>query len=171
MKLEHQIRAFEQLLAQYDGTIPLHRFLVTYFKKNKQMGSSDRRWASRYVYSFFRLGKALKKEEQTRRLAVADFLCNTTASLVIEKYLPQLLEQINLPVSAKITLVTDVYPDFKLTDVFPFSAHLSPEIDQEAFLNAFFIQPDLFIRVQEKHAATVLKTLKNAEVPVETLLR
>ena len=59
MRVEHHIRAFEQLLSSYDGMLPLHRHLFTYFKKNKQMGSSDRRWATRYIYSFFRLGKAL----------------------------------------------------------------------------------------------------------------
>ena len=169
MKIEHQIRGFEQLLLQYDGSIPLHRFLVAYFKKNKQMGSSDRRWANRYIYSFFRLGAALKKEEPTQRLAVSDFLCNTTPSLVTERYLPQLTEQINLPLAAKLTLVKDLYPAFKLSDVFPFLEYLSPEIDSEAFLSSFFIQPDLFIRVNEKHSLSILETLKNAAITVRDI--
>lgn len=78
MKVHHHIRAFEQVLASYDGKLPLHRHLVVYFKQNKQMGSSDRRWASRYIYSYFRLGKALSDLPAIARLAVADFCATMT---------------------------------------------------------------------------------------------
>jgi len=81
MRVEHQIRAFQQIFKSYDGLMPLHRFLFGYFKRNKEMGSSDRRWATRYIYSFFRLGKALPDADQILRLAVADFLCSQTMSL------------------------------------------------------------------------------------------
>ena len=170
MKIEHQVRAFEQILNSYDGLLPLHRFLVTYFKRNKKMGSSDRRWASRYVYSYFRLGKALSNTDKVERLAVADFLCNTTGSLVIDTHLPQFKEQVNLPVKAKLTLVMDLYPEFKLEEVFPFSpALLSETIDKEAFYTSFFTQPDLFIRVQKNHSLKMLNMLKDAGVLVHDL--
>lgn len=169
MRIEHQIRAFELILNSYDGSMPLHRFLVNYFKQNKQMGSSDRKWASRYSYSFFRLGKALSKETKVQRLAVADFLCNTSSSLVIENYLPQFKDQIELPVAAKIVLIRDLYPAFDLDEVFPFSELLSADIDKEAFLPSFFIQPDLFIRVQKDHSLKVLDELRAAGVPVHDI--
>ncbi|WP_432713258.1 RsmB/NOP family class I SAM-dependent RNA methyltransferase [Pedobacter sp.] len=170
MKVAHQIRAFEQILADYDGSLPLHRFLLSYFKQHKKMGSSDRRWANRYVYSFFRLGKALPAETTVDRLAVADFLCNTTSSLVIETYLPQFVEQVNLPVQAKLTLVKDHYPAFKTAEIFPFDLNLlSDGIDREAFLVSFFTQPDLFIRVQKSHATKMLNTLKDHGVEVRNV--
>lgn len=147
MRVEHQVRAFEQIFNNYDGALPLHRFLFTYFKRNKQMGSSDRRWASRYIYSFFRLGKALIKEERTLRLAIADFLCNQNLSLVIEAYLPELKQYIELSVSEKLALIKSGYPAFELSDVFSFQDELSATIDKEEFLRSFFTQPDLFIRV------------------------
>jgi 16S rRNA (cytosine967-C5)-methyltransferase len=148
MKLEYQVRAFEQAFATYDGVLPLHRFLVTYFKQHKQMGSSDRRWTTRYLYSYFRLGQALKKEEQLLRLAIADFLCNQTESLVSSHYLPELKDQFLLPVQAKIALIEDAFPAFRLEEVFPFNGELSEGIDKAAFLQAFFIQPDLFLRIK-----------------------
>jgi len=169
MRLEHQIKAFELILKSYDGALPLHRFLVAYFKKYKQMGSSDRRWASRYLYSFYRLGKALPAENTLQRLAVADFLCNNTSSLMIEAHLPQLAEQVELPVPAKLALVSDVYPAFRLEEVFPFSVLLSEEIDKEAFFQSFFIQPDLFIRVQQNHSLGILNALKAANVVVHDI--
>ena len=169
MRLEHQIKAFELILKSYDGALPLHRFLVAHFKKYKQMGSSDRRWASRYLYSFYRLGKALPAENTLQRLAVADFLCNNTSSLMIETHLPQLAEQVELPVPAKLALVSDVYPTFRLGEVFPFSVLLSDEIDKEAFFQSFFIQPDLFIRVQQNHSLGILNALKAANVVVHDI--
>lgn len=169
MRLEHQIKAFELILKSYDGALPLHRFLVAHFKKYKQMGSSDRRWASRYIYSFYRLGKALPAENTLQRLAVADFLCNNTSSLMIEAYLPHLAGQVELPVPAKLALVGDVYPAFQLEEVFPFSGLLSGEIDKEAFLQSFFIQPDLFIRIQQNHSLEILNTLKAANVAVHDI--
>jgi 16S rRNA (cytosine967-C5)-methyltransferase len=169
MKVEHQIKAFEQLLEQYDGSMPLHRFLVTYFKKNKQMGSSDRRWVSRYIYSFFRIGRALRKESTILRLAIADFLCNVTPSLIIEKHFPALLDQLSLPAPAKIKLIQDLFPGFVMEDIFDFKTPLSADVDKEAYLNSYFIQPDLFIRVDERQAASMLDTLKLEGIPVRDI--
>ena len=138
MKVEHQIRAFDQIFNSYDGMSPLHRFLFAYFKRNKQMGSSDRRWASRYIYSFFRLGKALIAEERTLRLAIADFLCNQSLSLVIEAYLPTLKDNLNLPVQEKIKLIQAAYPEFKLSDIFSFHEALSESIVKQEFFESFF---------------------------------
>lgn len=160
MRVEHQIRAFEQIFNSYDGAMPLHRFLFAYFKRNKQMGSSDRRWASRYIYSFFRLGQALRKEDRSLRLAIADFLCNQTSSLVIEAYLPALKEHILCTVAEKLERIRVAYPAFELSDVFSFHEALSDGIDKKPFFESFFTQPDLFIRAangKQDHIAGVLE--------------
>lgn len=169
MRIEHQIRAFEQIFKNYDGLLPLHRFLFIYFKQNKKMGSSDRRWSSRYIYSFFRLGKALIKEQQVIRLAVADFLCNTTASLVVETHLPDLAAQMELPVKAKLELIQQTFADFKLADVFSFHQNLSAAVEKEDFFESFFTQPDLFLRITTGHLRALLEALKAHEVPVQEL--
>jgi len=169
MKVHHHIRAFEQVLASYDGKLPLHRHLITYFKQHKQMGSSDRRWASRYIYSYFRLGKALASLPAIERLAIADFLCNTDLSLITESTFPQAAEYISLPLVDKIAFVKSQYPDFDLNDVFPFKHELSDGIDQEAFLLSLFVQPDLFIRVKETHLPTIKSRVEAAGVAVQEL--
>lgn len=133
------------------------------------MGSSDRRWSSRYIYSFFRLGKALIKEEQVVRLAVADFLCNTTPSLVVETHLPALLTQMELPVKAKLELVKAAFAEFRLADVFSFHQNLSAEVEKEDFFESFFTQPDLFLRITTGHLKHLLEALKAHEVPVQEL--
>jgi 16S rRNA (cytosine967-C5)-methyltransferase len=169
MRVEHQFRAFEQILKQYDGSMPLHRFLPAYFKQNKQMGSSDRRWATRHLYSFFRLGKALSELSIEERLSVADFLCHETLSLVVEKNLPDLQAQITLSVDEKLKLIISKYPDFNLDEVFVFNKNLSEELNKTEFYTSFFRQPDLFIRVESSISKSVISLLNEAGVKVDQL--
>lgn len=169
MRVEHQIRAFEQIFNSYDGALPLHRFLFAYFKRNKQMGSSDRRWASRYIYSFFRLGKALIKEDRSLRLAIADFLCNQSSSLVIEAYLPTLKDEVSLSVAEKIKLVQEAYPAFELTAVFSFHEALSTSIEKQDFFESFFTQPDLFIRTAPGQQDIIADVLEQEGIIAEKI--
>ena len=167
MRVEHHVRSFEQVLSSYDGVLPLHRHLFAYFKQHKQMGSSDRRWASRYIYSFFRLGKAISKLEALQRLAIADFLCHDTLSLITATYLPNFQKLISISLDEKIELVKKTYPAFNLAEVFPFDLVLSDGINDEEFYKSFFIQPDLFIRVKETHIQAIINQLQANNVQFE----
>jgi len=169
MRVDHQIRAFEQILNSYDGSLPLHRFLPAYFKQNKQMGSSDRRWATRHIYSFFRLGKALPALTTEERLSVADFLCHDTLSLIVEKNLPDLAGDITLPLEGKLSLIKAKYPDFDLTQVYPFHAALSEDVSKESFFASFFQQPDLFIRVDAADSAGIVAKLKDENIALKAI--
>ncbi|MFC3562414.1 RsmB/NOP family class I SAM-dependent RNA methyltransferase [Pedobacter jamesrossensis] len=167
MRVEHQIRAFEQILHSYDGNLPLHRFLPTYFKQNKQMGSSDRRWATRHLYSFFRMGKALPLLSSEERMSVADFLCHATLSLIVEKNLTDLKDKVSASLDEKLQLVLSKYPDFKLDEVYSLNNHLSDDINKEEFYKSFFIQPDLFIRVSTETRSEVITKLKAEHIAVK----
>lgn len=169
MRADHQLRAFEQILNNYDGSLPLHRFLPTYFKLHKQMGSSDRRWATRHIYSYFRLGKALSALPQEERLSIADFLCHDTLSLIVEKNLPELKESITLPLEEKLSIVKTRYPGFDLQEVYPFHANLSEGLDRKAFYTSFFKQPDLFIRVGAEESASIISKLADENITVKAI--
>jgi len=166
MRADHQLRAFEQILNTYDGNLPLHRFLPGYFKQNKQMGSSDRRWATRHVYSFFRLGRALPNLAREERLCIADFLCHETLSPVVEQNMPALQANIQLPLAEKIKIIAEKYQDFNLEDVFPFGDKLSEGINKIEFFTSFFKQPDLFIRVAAADIESIVATLEAANITV-----
>ncbi|MCX2583490.1 RsmB/NOP family class I SAM-dependent RNA methyltransferase [Pedobacter sp. MR22-3] len=169
MKANHQLRAFEQILNSYDGSLPLHRFLPGYFKQHKQMGSSDRRWATRHVYSFFRLGNALKTLNNEERLCIADFLCQGTLSPVVAQKFPEWINHILHPLSEKIDFIKTTYPDFNLEDVYPLHSHLSEAVNKQEFLTSFFKQPDLFIRVHANDQAEVMSRLSAQEIPVKAI--
>ncbi|MGO4877705.1 RsmB/NOP family class I SAM-dependent RNA methyltransferase [Pedobacter psychrotolerans] len=169
MKVNHQLRAFEQILNSYDGSLPLHRFLPGYFKQHKQMGSSDRRWATRHVYSFFRLGNALKTLNNEERLCIADFLCQETLSPVVAQKFPEWINRILHPLSQKIDFIKTTYPDFNLEDVYPLHSHLSEAVNKKEFLTSFFKQPDLFIRVHANDQAELMSRLSAQEIPVKAI--
>jgi len=169
MRADHQLRAFEQILSSYDGNLPLHRFLPVYFKQHKQMGSSDRRWATRYIYSFFRLGKALPSLPAEERLSIADFLCHDTLSLLVEKNLPDLKGSINLPLEEKLALIKAKYPGFDFEEIYPFHTALSTGINKNNFFASFFKQPDLFIRIKAEDSAAVISKLEAENITVKVI--
>ncbi len=167
MKVFHQIRSFKQIIEAYDRSLPLHRFLVSFFKQNKQMGSTDRRWASRYVYAYFRLGNALQEIDLENRLAIADFLVNSSPSLVVETYLPQLAPHQVEDLSAKIAYIQQAYPSFKLEDLFPYQAKLSPQLEKLSFYKSLLVQPDLFIRMKAVDQPRLIHILEEAGVSLQ----
>lgn len=133
------------------------------------MGSSDRRWATRHVYSFFRLGKALPSQPAEARLSIADFLCHDTLSLLVEKNLPDLKESITKTLEEKLVLIKAKYPDFDIAHIYPFHAALSEGIDKEAFFTSFFKQPDLFIRVKAEDSIAVISKLEAENIALKAV--
>src|ERR1700744_1542877 len=147
MKAINQLRTFQRILDEYPAETPLGKFLPGFYRQNKQMGSSDRRVASRLIYNYFRLGKALPNLPVDERLNVAEFLCNTQVNSFLQHFKPEWAACMNFSLDEKIALVKSAYHDFNLNDVFPWADKISEGIDKKAFLKSFFIQPDLFIRV------------------------
>lgn len=169
MKVQYQLKSFDEIINTYDFSIPLYRFLPSFFKQRKNMGSSDRRWATRYIYSYFRLGQALPKLEVYERLAVADYLCNTSLSLVVETYLPLLKDTQEENLDYKLAAISQLYPHFSVNDVFKWNDHLSSKIDVENFNKSHFIQPDLFIVLKDSDKSKFQKLLGEAAVDYDFL--
>ena len=164
MKAFNQLKTFQRLLGEYPVDTPLSKFLPGFYRQNKQMGSSDRRIASRLIYNYFRLGKALDNTASEERLFVAEFLCNTQNNSFLAHFKPDWALCIGFSLDEKIAMVKVSHPEFKLEDVFPWTDQLSPDIDKKAFLKSFFIQPDLYIRVLKGFEAQVKATLTKADI-------
>lgn len=169
MKAFHQLATFKNIIENYKQDQPLHRFLAQYYRLNKQMGSKDRKIASRLVYNFYRLGNALADLDIQERLIVAEFLCNEISNSFIAYYKPEWSEIINIALGEKIGIVKSVYPQFKKNHLFPFSNHFSPTVDLDLFCKSILIQPDLFIRVKRGSEKRVLRLLTDAEIHVQVL--
>ena len=164
MKAINQLKTFQRILDEYPAETPLSKFLPGFYRQNKQMGSTDRRIASRLVYNYFRLGKALAAHPSDERLFVAEFLCNTQVNSFLQHFKPEWAACIGFTMAEKLAMIKSSYPDFTLDDVFPWINQLSAGIDKDAFLRSFFIQPDLFIRVYKGFETQVKVTLATAEI-------
>ena len=167
MKAFHQFSTFQKIISEYKNDEPLSRFLGVFYRQNKQMGSRDRRNASRLVYNYYRLGNALNDIDLVEKLAVAEFLCNNEANSFLEYYQPEWNNLIANSLSEKLDFIQKKYPSFILADVFPFHQHFSEGIDEEAFLKSFFTQPDLFIRVKASEEQKITKLLAAADIKFE----
>jgi 16S rRNA (cytosine967-C5)-methyltransferase len=101
------------------------------------------------------------------RLTIAEFLCNNQTNSFLQHFKPEWALCVNFSIDDKIKLIRSAYPSFKLADVFPWTAELSAGINKNEFLQSFFVQPDLFIRVR-KGAETIVKgTLAKADIIVK----
>ncbi|HWZ35753.1 MAG TPA: hypothetical protein VNW51_06305 [Mucilaginibacter sp.] len=164
MKAINQLKTFQRILAEYPAETPLSKFLPGFYRQNKQMGSSDRKVASRLVYNYFRLGRALANRPEDERLVLAEFLCNTQTNSFLQHFKPDWAACIAFSVDEKIDLIKKSYPDFKLDDVFPWADRISADIDKQAFLKSFFVQPDLFIHVHNGYDHLVKAELTKAQI-------
>jgi len=164
MKALNQLKTFQRILGDYPAETPLGKFLPGFYRQNKQMGSTDRKVANRLIYNYFRLGKALFNAPTEDRLMVAEFLCNTHTNSFLQHFKPEWALCVGFDIDEKLKLVKTAHPDFKLVDVFPWSADISKDIDKDAFLKSFFVQPDLFIRVRKEFDTLVKGTLAKADI-------
>jgi len=164
MKAINQLRTFQRILDEYPAETPLSKFLPAFYRLNKQMGSTDRRVASRLVYNYFRLGRALPDLPADERLFIAEFLCNTQLNSFLQHFKPEWAACIDFSLAEKLAMVKAVHLDFNLDDVFPWTKQLSAGIDKEEFLRSFFVQPDLFIRVYKGFEAQVKTALATAQI-------
>jgi 16S rRNA (cytosine967-C5)-methyltransferase len=163
-RYEQQLKTFLRILEQYKEDKPLTKFLPDFFRRNKQMGSNDRRTASGLLYTYFRLGKACPEFSHEERLFIAEFLSSNTSSSFLQNFKPELNEKVEQPLDEKLRFIKASHPQFALEDVFPFHPHLSNGVEKEAFLKAFFIQPDLFIKVYPEKTAWVTSKLEDAGI-------
>jgi 16S rRNA (cytosine967-C5)-methyltransferase len=164
MKAINQLKTFQRILDEYPAETPLSKFLPGFYRQNKQMGSTDRRIASRLLYNYFRLGRALPNIPADERLFVAEFLCNTQLNSFLQHFKPEWAVCIGFSMAEKLAMVKTAHPDFSLDDVFPWTSQLSAGINKEAFLRSFFIQPDLFIRVHKGYETQVKVALAAADI-------
>ncbi|WP_294350643.1 RsmB/NOP family class I SAM-dependent RNA methyltransferase [uncultured Sphingobacterium sp.] len=166
-RVHQQIRNFERAMDGFEADQPFSRYLTTFFKLNKQMGSSDRKAVSRLCYNYFRLGTAAPQLSQQRRLVIAEFLCEQESPLVAVLE-PAYADKLHLSIRDKINFL-ESEGFFKLEDLFPFTEHISEKVNLNAFLESQCIQPYLYIRVKRGKTNFVRAILDGSQIPYTTI--
>src|SRR5690606_14463043 len=131
-RLNQQLRTFERILTEYKFEEPLARFLAAYYKQHRQMGSNDRRTASRLVYNYFRLGNGFQNMPVVDRLAIAEFLC-TSSSDFVSLLKPDFIPHLEKGLESKISLLKEKY-SFSNSSFFPLLDMVSGSIEKDQFV-------------------------------------
>lgn len=158
---ENYINTAEKIITGYNGSLPLHHFLKTFFKANPHMGSRDRRRIQALVYQYFRLGQWKKELPVKERILLGVFLCERGPDELLAFFRPDWNEQVGAPLEEKILGVGGAW-DVKAA--FPFVGHLSAGIDAETFTRSHLQQPHLFIRARPGKKAAILRLLEAAGI-------
>lgn len=164
MRFQSYFNTAIKIIQLYDGNIPLHHFLKQYFSQYKKHGSTDRKIITHICYNFYRLGKAFINENAEGKLKIAIFICNDNAGEWNFLYEDEWLNNWNNLLQQRIALIQKKYASFSLNDVFSFADEVSNSLDTAAFIQSFFIQPDVFIRVRPQYYQGVIARLRQHEI-------
>ncbi len=158
---ERHLQSAVNIIEAYNGKVPLHHFLKSFFAADKKFGSKDRRSISHLCYSYCRLGHALLEISAEQRIVIVLFLSAADEWVILFPPEWQAAEGKNFP--ERLALVQERYPAFSVVDIFPFQP-ISSDIELEAFSLSHLYQPKLFIRVRPGKEAIVQQKLSAANV-------
>jgi 16S rRNA (cytosine967-C5)-methyltransferase len=165
MRFQSYFNTAIRIIQLYDGAVPLQHFLKQYFALHKKHGSKDRKYITHLCYNFYRSGKSFKDISTEEQLKIALFLCNDNAGEWGFLYDNDWLDNWSNVLNERIAFIQKKYDSFSLDAIFPFANELSEGIDKTAFLQSFFIQPDVFIRTRQGHYADVINKLQEHNIP------
>jgi 16S rRNA (cytosine967-C5)-methyltransferase len=162
MYAERRLSQVLDFLSRCSEGIPLHRQFAAYFSGHRSMGSRDRKELRSAVYSYFRLGRALRGISAEERLAVAGFLCDGAPASLSELLLKRFGWDLHFtaPLEERLRCVSSRYPGFNTPDIFPFSQGISSRIPRDEFIRSMLIQPSVWIRVRSRFRERVEKEFR-----------
>ncbi len=147
------------ILSAYDGRLPLHHFLKSYFAQHKKLGSRDRRGLSDAVYAWYRAGKMFARDthtQQERHLA-AMHICG----LKPKAFASEIDTWLSSPENGR--WAESVFPAAR-PSIFPHALPLSKGIATDEWLGSMLVQPMLFLRIR-KDRPGVEQLLSDAGIP------
>jgi 16S rRNA (cytosine967-C5)-methyltransferase len=111
------------------------------------------------------MGHALKNISAEERILTGIFLSNHHQEQILEQLRPDWHMLVEKRLEEKLDFVRLKFPDFQLTDIFPWKGLLSADMDHYAFCLSFLEKPRLFIRVRpgQEEVLTAKLTQNNIE--------
>lgn len=152
------------LLDEYPGNLPFAAFARPFFAANKKYGSKDRKIISTLCYQYFRTQCLFADKPIASVLLQAHFLCEQSASLLLEKLQPEWNEQVGSALEQKLEIL-----GYRPEQLFPHSSMLSKGIDPKAFALSLLQQPQLFLRIRPQVLITTQKKLHRSKLPFQLI--
>lgn len=141
--------------------MPFAAFAKNFFAQHKKYGSKDRKSIAHLCYCYFRLGKAVQSPPTENQVIIGLWLCSNQPNPVLEQLNPTLNELTTLTIEEKLN-----HPHAKgiVENIFPFSGSLSNGIDLQKFIQSYFTQPDVFLRIR-KNTSQLFTLLDTSAIP------
>lgn len=156
------------ILNEYEGKEPFSIFLKSFFRKHKKYGSRDRRLISGYCYQYFRLGKAYLNLSVEERILIGVFFCTYSPNKMLETHKPEWNEASGIDLREKC-LMAGINPETLFLELFPWNDELSRDIEFLPFVQSFFAQPDVFLRIRPGKKEALKYKFKSKHVPYKEL--
>lgn len=154
-----------KIIQSYKGESPFSLYLKDFFRAEKKMGGTDRKWIRHFTFSYFRLGKSLPGISVENTITAGLFLCNTKSDAWVDLLPEEWQAAINKSLSEKIDILRKIHPNFEPGNIFPLQNEFTESIDFRAFSTAHLHQPDVFIRIRPGKKELVFSALNLKEIP------
>lgn len=165
MKYAHQyLTTAANLIAGYNGSMPLSNYLKQYFAANKKYGGKDRRYIAHFCFIYYRLANALSGVLVEETIKIGFYICNDTIENIALLFKENWIVNWKASITERMAFVQTIYPNFNVNTIFPLVNELSGGIDNQAFTLSHLIQPDLFLRIRPTHTTKVLQKLQAANI-------
>jgi 16S rRNA (cytosine967-C5)-methyltransferase len=156
----------EKLVVQYQGELPLHHFLKSYFREHTKYGSRDRKQISRLCYAYFRTGGAWKDIDVKDKILASLFLTQDEPDDLLMALKPEWKDHVELHLSEKLSFLEHSDLRLPVNEVFPLYDHISPLLaGRDEFILSHFVQPRLFLRIRPGKEELVEGQLRTARIP------
>jgi 16S rRNA (cytosine967-C5)-methyltransferase len=152
------------ILKSYNGEIPFHHFLRSFFSASKKYGSRDRKQIGQICYSWFRTGLLFEPSSLVTNLPAACFLCAEQSNEFLEAVAPDLNAKAGVTTAEKLAILGIAQPV-----IFPPGIPLSEGIDRSAFERAHLRQPLVFLRIRPGQRTAVVNRLSAAGIAFQSL--
>lgn len=158
-----RISQLKEIIKTYSHDTPLNLFLKQYFRKNKKIGSKDRKQITEWAYSWFRLGNWNASLSFEERLTQALYLNNESSPEkqdVLTKHGFSEAETLDEKIALTANSSGLSFPD----GILPLKPELSKGINLDVYQKSLLTQPRIYIHIKLNSEGQVLKELGELDI-------
>ncbi|MFY8003780.1 MAG: Fmu (Sun) domain-containing protein [Chitinophagaceae bacterium] len=162
--LDKHLLSAEALIKLYTGKEPFHLYLKKHFSANKKYGSKDRKNITHFCYCYFRMGGLAKTMPIADAIKTSIWLSSTQWNNYLQHWFPDKEAYATASITEKWAIAGLAE---SISNLWPFVAALSEQVNKQLLSLSHLQQPDLFIRCRKNKQTIVEKKLEQAGVTFE----
>lgn len=159
----------EKLIGEYTPPTPFHLYIKKYFSANKKHGSRDRKTITALCYSYYRTGKNFNALPVTDKILVSfalsqSILFNDAWQQKLKEQFPKLSDGFTSLSLDEQLVELETHYGFDKSLLFPLQEHFSKSLDNDGFLSALLVQPNVWLRAKKNKKERVEEVLATAGI-------